>query len=80
MTFTIFARGWVHRGEHATIYIAPRVIVVNGKDAVCECRDNIVHENCVEANYRLWLKKQATAGGFTSGETKVSLPAGRRKS
>lgn len=39
-------------------FIAPRVLIVNGKPSPCKCSEKIICEYCVQANLVLWEKEQ----------------------
>lgn len=39
-------------------FVAPRVLMVNGKPSPCKCTDEIVCEYCVQANLIVWEKEQ----------------------
>jgi hypothetical protein len=39
-------------------FIAPRVLIVNGKPAPCQCTDSIVCSYCVQANLILWEREE----------------------
>ena len=39
-------------------FIAPKVLMVNGRVSPCNCTDEIVCEYCVQANLILWDKEQ----------------------
>jgi hypothetical protein len=39
-------------------FIAPRVLIVNGQPAPCECCDGIVCAYCTQANLVLWDRQQ----------------------
>jgi len=38
-------------------FIAPRVLMVNGKPSPCKCTDTITCEYCTQANLILWEKE-----------------------
>ena len=39
-------------------YIAPQVLIVNGKPSPCECTNTIICAYCVRANLVLWNKQE----------------------
>lgn len=39
-------------------FIAPRVLLVNGKPSPCNCTEKIICEYCVQANLILWEREE----------------------